>query len=54
MTMLLVEHDVQFVSRLADRITVLHLGEILAEGAPEEIRRNDQVITAYLGREATP
>jgi branched-chain amino acid transport system ATP-binding protein len=54
LTMMLVEHDVQFVCRLADRITVLHLGEILADGGPEEIRRNDQVITAYLGREATP
>jgi branched-chain amino acid transport system ATP-binding protein len=51
LAMMLVEHDVQFVSRLADRVTVLHLGQILAEGAPEEIRRNEQVITAYLGRE---
>ena len=54
LTIMLIEHDVQFVSNLADRLTVLNLGEILAEGAPEEIRRNDDVITAYLGREPAP
>jgi branched-chain amino acid transport system ATP-binding protein len=51
LTMMLVEHDVQFVSRLADRVTVLHLGEVLADGTPDEMRRDDRVITAYLGKD---
>jgi branched-chain amino acid transport system ATP-binding protein len=52
LTIMLVEHDVHFVSRLVDRITVLHLGQVLAEGVPDEIRRNDEVIATYLGRAA--
>ncbi|GEL16879.1 ABC transporter ATP-binding protein [Pseudonocardia asaccharolytica DSM 44247 = NBRC 16224] len=49
LTMLLIEHDVGFVTRLADRVTVLDLGEVIAEGTPEEIGRDERVITAYLG-----
>ncbi|MBV9945298.1 MAG: ABC transporter ATP-binding protein [Myxococcales bacterium] len=49
LTILLVEHDVQFVMRLADRVTVLDLGEVLAEGTPEEVFRDERVIRAYLG-----
>ncbi len=48
---MLVEHDVGLVTRLADRITVLDLGQVIAEGTPEEIRRNQRVIDAYLGAE---
>ncbi len=48
-TILLVEHDVGMVLRLADRITVLELGTVIAEGAPAEIRRNQRVIEEYLG-----
>ena len=54
LTMMLVEHDVQFVARLADRITVLNLGQVLREGTPDEVRREPRVIDAYLGREASP
>ena len=54
LTMMLVEHDVGFVSRLSDRITVLNLGEVLSEGTPDEIRRDRRVIDAYLGREPSP
>jgi branched-chain amino acid transport system ATP-binding protein len=50
-TMMLVEHDVAFVTRLADRIVVLDLGEKIAEGTPEEIQRNRKVVEAYLGEE---
>jgi branched-chain amino acid transport system ATP-binding protein len=49
MTLMLVEHDVSFVSRLADRITVLDLGRIIADGKPDEVRRDARVVAAYLG-----
>jgi branched-chain amino acid transport system ATP-binding protein len=51
LTMLLVEHDVAFVTRLADRVTVLDLGAVIAEGTPAEIRANERVVAAYLGTE---
>lgn len=48
-TVLLVEHDMDVVFSICDRITVLHLGTVLAEGSAEEIRNIPAVITAYLG-----
>ena len=48
-TMVIIEHDMDVVFSLADRITVLHLGEILASGSPDEIRDNQAVKDAYLG-----
>lgn len=50
-TMLLVEHDMQAVFRLADRISVLVYGRILATGSPEDIRNHAGVRQAYLGEE---
>jgi branched-chain amino acid transport system ATP-binding protein len=48
-TVVIIEHDMDVVFSLADRITVLHHGEILAVGPPEEIRDNQEVKDAYLG-----
>jgi branched-chain amino acid transport system ATP-binding protein len=48
LTILIVEHDMQVVMELAHRITVLHYGEILAEGTPDEIQLNPRVMEVYL------
>ena len=48
-TVVIIEHDMDVVFSLADRITVLHYGKILATGAPDEIRLNQDVKDAYLG-----
>jgi branched-chain amino acid transport system ATP-binding protein len=48
-TLVIVEHDMDVVFDLADRISVLNRGRILATGTPEEIKRNDQVREVYLG-----
>jgi ABC-type branched-subunit amino acid transport system ATPase component len=48
-TFLLVEHNMEFVMGLCDRITVLHRGTKIAEGKPEEVRKNPAVLEAYLG-----
>ena len=46
---LLIEHDLRIVSRLADRLVVLNFGQKLAEGNPTEVQRNPEVIRAYVG-----
>jgi branched-chain amino acid transport system ATP-binding protein len=48
LTILIVEHDMQVVMELAQRITVLHYGQILAEGTPAEIQQNPRVLEVYL------
>jgi len=49
-TVLLVEHDMNLVMSICDRICVLNYGEKLAEGRPEEIKSNPKVVEAYLGK----
>jgi len=51
-TLFIVEHNMRVMMQLAGRITVMHRGEVLAEGMPAEIRDHPEVIDAYLGEEA--
>jgi branched-chain amino acid transport system ATP-binding protein len=51
MTLIFIEHDMDIVFKYAQSIRVLSYGSVLAEGAPDQIRRNPQVIEAYLGRQ---
>ncbi|MCW2996868.1 MAG: transporter related protein [Solirubrobacterales bacterium] len=52
MSLLLVEHDMETVMRLADRVMVMDFGRVIAIGSPEEIQRDERVIRAYLGSDA--
>ena len=49
-TVLLVEHNVEFVMGLCDHVAVLHFGRKIADGTPAEVRKSEAVIEAYLGR----
>ena len=49
-SVVVVEHDMEFVTRIARKVTVLHEGSVLAEGDMETIQANERVIEVYLGR----
>jgi branched-chain amino acid transport system ATP-binding protein len=53
LTMMLVEHDVGFVSSLADEATVLDLGKLIAEGPTDEVLRDPAVVAAYIGTDTS-
>jgi branched-chain amino acid transport system ATP-binding protein len=47
---IIIEHDMRIISGLCHRVTVLNFGKIIADGSPSEVRENEGVIEAYLGR----
>ena len=51
LTIFIVEHNMPFVMSLSEKVLVLDMGSLIAEGPPEEIQRNEAVIKAYLGEE---
>lgn len=51
-TLLIIEHDMEVALRVADSVTVMHEGRVIAEGTPDEIRGNAMVHRVYLGRQA--
>jgi branched-chain amino acid transport system ATP-binding protein len=53
-TVLLIEHDLEFAYAFGDRVTVLHQGQVLREGGPEEVRRDPQVVEVYVGLASSP
>ncbi len=48
-SVIVIEHDMDFVEKIASKVTVLHQGKVLAEGNMEEVQRNEKVIEVYLG-----
>jgi ABC-type branched-subunit amino acid transport system ATPase component len=48
-TLLIAEHDLDFVMRACDRVIVMNDGRVIAQGTPEEVRRDAKVVDAYLG-----
>ena len=53
-TIVVIEHDMEFVKQIAQTVTVLHEGRVLCEGPVEVVQRNPEVVRIYLGRERTP
>jgi len=49
-SVVVVEHDMEFVRNFAKTVTVLHLGQLLCEGAVEDVQKDERVVKVYLGR----
>ena len=49
-TFCMIEHDMDFISRMCDPVIVMSDGAVLFEGTPEEVKKNEKVIESYLGR----
>jgi branched-chain amino acid transport system ATP-binding protein len=50
-SMVLIEHDIPLVSGVSDRLACMHLGEVIAEGAPDAVLRHPEVVSSYLGQD---
>ena len=48
-SVIVIEHDMEFVKKIAQKVTVMHQGKILAEGSMDDVQNNSQVIEVYLG-----
>jgi branched-chain amino acid transport system ATP-binding protein len=53
LTIVIIEHDMQFLFRLADKVSVIHWGQVIAEGTPEQLKQNEWVRRSNLGALAT-
>jgi branched-chain amino acid transport system ATP-binding protein len=53
LTIVIIEHDMQFLFKLADRVSVIHWGQVIAQGTPEQLKQNDWVRRSNLGALAT-
>ena len=49
-SLMVVEHDMSFIQRISEKVTVLHEGSVLAEGTLEQVQSDERVIEVYLGR----